>query len=331
MFKFSFDVDGAGGTPSAAEPQQQEPEQEQMSQNSQQGYECEKLELPENLRQGVVIERDNLHVFVASVDTLVEYINCLSLPVDYFSDDIQLAELDHSDLVPGMYEGGLKVWECTFDLGERMAEKAEYKKLFDKSTVLDLGCGSGILGIVAIKLGASKVAFQDYNKDVLERVTMKNYSLNCCAADDLQSSDQSDSAAVEFYSGDWGSFVDKVERQFDVILTSETIYNTKNYPKLLKLFREKLRPDGVVLLTSKTCYFGVGGGIRLFEKAMDEDGYFRYRTAWECDSGVLREILEIRVKSSSGGQQQQQQQLPGNVAARLLHRVWMLVKHTRYA
>lgn len=93
---------------------------------------------------------------------MVEYLNCVSIPKEELGLDILSAEMDHSDLIPGRYEGGLKVWECTFDLGELMAESEQNRKLFQGSTVLDLGCGSGILGILAIKLGASKVVFQDY-------------------------------------------------------------------------------------------------------------------------------------------------------------------------
>lgn len=96
------------------------------------------------------------------MDIQVEYINCLTLDKEELSQDVLVAEHDHSDLVPGQYEGGLKVWECTFDLGELMAEREQVTKLFKGATVLDLGCGSGILGILAAKLGASKVVFQDY-------------------------------------------------------------------------------------------------------------------------------------------------------------------------
>lgn len=118
--------------------------------------------LSDDLKEGIILNPDNLHVFAASEEILVEYINCVSIPKEELGLDILSAEMDHSDLIAGRYEGGLKVWECTFDLGELMVEKEQYKKLFHESTVLDLGCGSGILGILAIKLGASKVVFQDY-------------------------------------------------------------------------------------------------------------------------------------------------------------------------
>jgi predicted RNA methylase len=55
--------------------------------------------------------------------------------------------------------GGLKIWECTRDLAEFLV--CENINLTGKR-VLDLGCGTGILGILAMQLGAQAVHFQDY-------------------------------------------------------------------------------------------------------------------------------------------------------------------------
>lgn len=72
------------------------------------------------------------------------------------------ADSQHSDLVAAKYEGGLKTWECTKDLAEYFIDN-----VIDKSSglknknVLDLGCGSGHLGIICLKNGAD-VVFQDY-------------------------------------------------------------------------------------------------------------------------------------------------------------------------
>lgn len=258
-------------------------------------HECVEVPIPDHMRQAVNLEPDSLHVFIASVDTQVEYLDCLTLPQEDLSGETLTAEQNHSDLIPGVYEGGLKVWECTFDLGELIAEQEKYMKLFKHASVLDLGCGSGILGILAAKLGAATVVFQDYNRDVLSNVTLKNYCFNCCNdKNDVQSS-----AEAHFFSGDWACFGRKVQEQFDVILTSETIYNTSNYGKLINLLKSKLKPGGVVLLAAKAYYFGVGGGLRLFEQALDADGALCHQVAWECDSGVRREILEIRWKDAA--------------------------------
>lgn len=81
------------------------------------------------------------------------------------AEDINLAEQNRSDVVPGVYEGGAKVWECTEDLGLFITNSnSEGKCLiddFDGKSVLDLGCGAGILGILALEK-AALVHFQDY-------------------------------------------------------------------------------------------------------------------------------------------------------------------------
>jgi predicted RNA methylase len=55
--------------------------------------------------------------------------------------------------------GGLKIWECTRDLADFLIHQGI--NLSGKH-VLDLGCGTGLLGILAMHLGAQSVHFQDY-------------------------------------------------------------------------------------------------------------------------------------------------------------------------
>ena len=57
-----------------------------------------------------------------------------------------------SDLISGVYEGGLKVWECTFDM-------VDYLQQIDMSgkSVIELGCGQGLPGILAAKKHAARV------------------------------------------------------------------------------------------------------------------------------------------------------------------------------
>ena len=43
-----------------------------------------------------------------------------------------------SDLVSGVYEGGLKIWECSLDLVHYIINNSE---IFKGKRVLELGCG----------------------------------------------------------------------------------------------------------------------------------------------------------------------------------------------
>jgi hypothetical protein len=55
-----------------------------------------------------------------------------------------------ADIIPGVYEGGFTLWECTLDMLNYL-DRIEFK---DK-VVIDIGCGLGLLGIKAILKGAA--------------------------------------------------------------------------------------------------------------------------------------------------------------------------------
>uniref|UniRef100_A0A2A4J1M7 protein-histidine N-methyltransferase n=1 Tax=Heliothis virescens TaxID=7102 RepID=A0A2A4J1M7_HELVI len=206
-----------------------------------------------------------------------------------FKNVIELAEKEHSDLVAGKYEGGLKIWECTYDLIQYLAENLTEIQ-FENSNVLDLGCGAGILGIYAF-LNNSKVTFQDYNKEVLEHLTIPNVFLNIEEEEDREK----EIKRCKFYSGDWDSFNKKLPQSevFNIILTSETIYNESNYDKLIKLFVDRLSKDGAAYVAAKTYYFGVGGGVRQFEQNIIKNGHLTSKVCWKSEGGIQREILKI--------------------------------------
>lgn len=160
------------------------------------------------------------------------------------------ADQSHSDLETAVYEGGLKIWECTYDLMNYINDTDLPLK---NKNILDLGCGTGLIGILGLLKDASCI-FQDYNTEVLQYITIPNVQVN-----DDKYIDKS-----KFYSGDWQSFVDlftkeNKEEKFDYIFTSETIYNTENHSKLHNVFQETLKKDGEIYLAAKSYYFGVGG------------------------------------------------------------------------
>ncbi|XP_055716466.1 histidine protein methyltransferase 1 homolog [Phlebotomus papatasi] len=193
-------------------------------------------------------------------------------------------EASHTDLIPGVYEGGFKIWECTQDLADYMIDNLGEE--LEGKDVLEVGCGAGVLGIIALKLGAAKCHFQDYNKDVLQKFTIPNVLLNA-EVDEKVSIDK-----CQFYSGDWKSYSEVTgDRMFDIILTSETIYNPENNQKLIDLFMNKLRQGGKVLLAAKTYYFGVGGGLRQFEGLLGRK--MNSMVVWKNCKGIKREIIKI--------------------------------------
>ncbi|CAG09364.1 unnamed protein product, partial [Tetraodon nigroviridis] len=216
-----------------------------------------------------------------------------------------------SDLISGVYEGGLKVWECTYDLLELIEKEGQ---TFTGKTVLDLGCGAGLLGILALKRGARQVYFQDYNSTVIEQLTVSNVILNLGAEeeeeDDEEDGDDDDEdevsqhplvAKCRFFSGDWSTFLDLLIKEdklpkFDTILTSETIYNTAYYPVFHETLEKLLAPDGLVYLATKSHYFGVGGGLHLFETFVQQKGVFSLDPLWNGDKGLQRHVVVLRFK-----------------------------------
>ncbi|XP_028651478.1 histidine protein methyltransferase 1 homolog [Erpetoichthys calabaricus] len=208
----------------------------------------------------------------------------------------------HSDLISGVYEGGLRIWECTYDL---LVYFEREKETFCGKRVLDLGCGAGLLGILALKNGAKQVHFQDYNSTVIEDVTIPNVLLNCeedqeVICDSCPTPERMN--RCNFFSGDWCGFLpfilsSKPAFQYDVILTSETIYNPSYYNALHDIFQSLLTPEGVVYLATKVHYFGVGGGIHLFENFLKEKDIFNLRSLTVVEEGLQRHVVALTFKT----------------------------------
>ncbi|NXO22263.1 MET18 methyltransferase, partial [Cisticola juncidis] len=224
----------------------------------------------------------------------------------------------HSDLIPGVYEGGLKIWECTFDLMDYFSEAGIE---FTNKTVLDLGCGAGLLGIAALQGDAARVHFQDYNSTVIDEITLPNVVANCTGEGRRMGRGKDTKASqppskrprkaqgspdvlsrCRFFSGEWSQVSQLLLNsnqpcsKYDVILTSETIYNPDYYGALHDTLAQLLDRNGRVYLASKVHYFGVGGGVYLFEKFIEEKNVFRSSIVKTIDQGLQRCIMEIAFK-----------------------------------
>lgn len=213
--------------------------------------------------------------------------------------------IQKSDLIPGIYEGGLKMWECSIDLCRFLYELYSTNAdtdnrsndgislaLGSNGTTLELGCGHGLPGIMVSLLGASsqnKVLFSDYNDYVLKYCTLRNLFLNTPQQfhEDLPS-------RVALVSGDWlqlsnlllvghenkskNSQVQEFAKffssssstdfgRFDLILAAETTYTESSARDTATLISRHLKFDtGVALVATKRYYFGVGGGSDCFRR-----------------------------------------------------------------
>jgi hypothetical protein len=240
-----------------------------------------------------------------------------------------------TDLIPGVYEGGLKVWESSLDLLHYMNDHPE-ETLPDKSEVslasrpndarplryLELGCGHGLPGCMIIRqairrniLDRIEVVFSDYNEFVLSDVLLSNIILN---TSDLGMDGVHELAkSIKLGSGDWYGMLPpapenenvKLMHSFDWIGASETLYTVEAAQETAFLLSHLLCPEsGQALVASKRYYFGVGGGVDAFRQAADnqvliETGSGRTLKlesetlqVYDNGRGNIRELLRVRLR-----------------------------------
>ena len=188
-----------------------------------------------------------------------------------------------SDLVPGLYEGGFRLWEGAVDLVEFLTNQ---NIEFENKLVLELGTGIGIPGILALKRGA-KVWFQEYNIEVLKCATIPHTFMNIGNHGDVFKN-------AVYLSGSWFSLVPYSKEnslKFDIIIMAETIYEVKNYPTLLELFENLLVPNGTIIIAAKQTYFGLSGSTKEFRNYVSKNGTFQCETVVTIQTNVPREIL----------------------------------------
>lgn len=129
----------------------------------------------------------------------------------------------------------------------------------------------------------------------------------------FQASLEEHNVTLRFFSGSWEGFDPS---PFDLVLTSETIYRPDGLLPLIRLMRAaagpsleelaeqklaldsrgsdepKARPS-VCLVAAKVLYFGVGGGVSDFVRAVESTGKGRVTTVWQKKDGVGRRVMQV--------------------------------------
>eukprot|EP00268_Persea_americana_P021302 TRINITY_DN2125_c0_g4_i1.p1 TRINITY_DN2125_c0_g4~~TRINITY_DN2125_c0_g4_i1.p1 ORF type:complete len:328 (+),score=66.85 TRINITY_DN2125_c0_g4_i1:122-1105(+) len=234
--------------------------------------------------------------------------------------------VSNSDLVPGKYEGGLKLWEGSLDLVKTLYNESQEGKLSLKGKrVLELGCGHGLPGIFTCLEGAAVIHFQDFNAEVLQCLTIPNVKANLAKDPLLQHSSHTNemekktSSEIRFFAGDWSEIHKLLSHNsdsecqqgpesssnhdcrdgYDIILMAETVYSLSSLHNLYELIKKCLsRPLGVVYLAAKKHYFGVGGGTRQFRHIVAEDGIMEACLIAEVADGSsnVREVWKFTLR-----------------------------------
>jgi hypothetical protein len=133
---------------------------------------------------------------------------------------------------------------------------------------------------------------------------MPNVALNCANYGILTTDGR-----ISFVSGDFLSTCQHLAKlpsfvPFDLVLTSESIYNTESAKQLLKGCAACMAQDGCLLLAAKSHYFGVGGSLAAFKKLAEADGQFVCTVVHRIDDGAsnVREILCLRKRGAASNQ-----------------------------
>lgn len=152
-----------------------------------------------------------------------------------------------------------------------------------------------------------------------------NLSISSALKSAFQASLEDYHIDLRFFAGSWGGFdVSLTGGRYDIVLTSETIYRQDGLDALIRLMRaacggpsghdgglgevaqQKLSLDSadgpasssyMCLVAAKVLYFGVGGGVSEFVRAVEGTaGKGNVKTVWEKRAGVGRTIMQVEWK-----------------------------------
>ncbi len=124
-----------------------------------------------------------------------------------------------------------KIWEASMVLADHLAAMP----LDPERRLLEIGCGVGVVGIVAAAFG-NRVTMSEYNSNALD-FARANVHANLSA---------NNGTSIEVMRLDWNQ--PKLVGRFDAIVGSEVIYKETDFQSILKLVETCLNPSGEIIL-----------------------------------------------------------------------------------
>ncbi|KAF2868746.1 hypothetical protein BDV95DRAFT_499899 [Massariosphaeria phaeospora] len=144
---------------------------------------------------------------------------------------------DSLDLLPNIYEGGYKTWECSIDLVKYLLDRGPRKDLDDLvrvNHVVEMGCGTALPSLLLWQYALRNklplyFSLTDYNADVLRLVTVPNLVLAWAAT--------VDATAAPFSDENPNPLADEAAEDGDLYLS----------PEILAAFKSALTAQGIVV------------------------------------------------------------------------------------
>ncbi|KAF3986974.1 hypothetical protein FT663_01692 [Candidozyma haemuli var. vulneris] len=241
---------------------------------------------------------------------------------------ILLGSDEELDLQKNVYEGGFKSWECSYDLVDEIANQENDQLFSNKSSILELGCGSALPSCFILmkwfekKVSNKTLLLSDFNLEVLRLVTVPNLIVHWASTlepqelaklqdpdipmknDELQVTAQlieaftdslhQQNLDIQCISGSWSSAFADLVQPFnpDFILSSETIYSLDTLPTFITLLVDLMtKRSSVALIAAKSYYFGVGGSLKEFTSRLAPP--LAFETNDVPNSSLKRAIVKI--------------------------------------
>ncbi len=172
--------------------------------------------------------------------------------------DTVLSRSDETDFLTqrkDMVPYGIVLWPAAIALAHEVVARAAD---FRGKTVLELGAGTGLPGIVAASLGARVV--QTDRHELAMSVCRRNGERNGVGG-------------IEHRIVDWADWTD--DTRYDWILGSDILYGESTHPYLRRIFADNLAPGGRILLSDPFRAIS----LRLLE-SLEEEGWAISFTKW---------------------------------------------------